>query len=228
MHPKVKIKGIREGLLIILGDGTWVELREALLAYLDDQGEFLKGAHLAVDVGNCILDTPDLLDLRNEISNRKLELRAVLSMSPVTEHNTQSLGLAIKIGRISPEIELPSIGTTLQEGGEAILLRRTLRSGYSIKNAGHVIIIGDVNPGAEIMAGGDGLVWGKLRGVVHAGAGGDEDAIVCALDLSPTQLRIAGLIALAPKRRGKPSPEMAHIKDNQVVAEPWDPKRERI
>jgi len=228
MHPKVKIKGIREGLLIILGDGIWVELREALLEHLDDQGEFLKGAHLAVDVGKCVLDAPDLLDLRNEISNRQLELRAVLSESPVTEHNAQSLGLAIQIGKLLPEKELPSIGTTVQEGGEAILVRRTLRSGYSIKNAGHVIIIGDVNPGAEIIAGGDVLVWGKLRGVVHAGAGGNEDAIVCALDLSPTQLRIAGLIALTPKRRGKPSPEMAHIKDSQVVAERWYPKRERI
>ena len=227
MHPKVKIKGIREGLLIILGDGPWVELREALLEHLDDQEEFLKGAHLAVDVGKCVLDATDLLDLRNEISNRQLELWAVLSLSPVTEQNAQSLGLAIHIGKISSEIEIPSIGTTLQEGGEAILIRRTLRSGYSIKNAGHVVIIGDVNPGAEIIAGGDVLVWGKLRGVVHAGAGGNEDAVVCALDLSPTQLRIAGLIALTPKRRGKPSPEMAHIKDSQVVAEPWDPKRER-
>ncbi len=70
------------------------------------------------------------------------------------------------------------------------------------------------------------MCWygGSYRGVVHAGAGGNEDAIVCALDLSPTQLRIAGLIALTPKRRGKPSPEMAHIKDSQVVAERWDPK----
>lgn len=228
MHPKIKIKGIREGILIILGDGAWVELREALLEHLDEKGKFLSGAHLAVDVGNCVLDAPDILDLRNEISNRQLELRAVLSLSPVTEQNAQSLGLATKIGRMSPEVELSSIGTVLQEGGDAVLLRRTLRSGYSIKNAGHVIIIGDVNPGAEIMAGGDVLVWGKLRGVVHAGAGGNENAVVCALDLSPTQLRIAGFISLTPKRRGKPSPEMAHIKDGQVVAEPWDPKREKI
>ncbi len=89
-------------------------------------------------------------------------------------------------------------------------------------------MIGDVNPGAEIIARGDVVVWGRLRGMVHAGAEGDESAVVCALDLSPTQLRIAGQIAVTPKRRGKPQPEMARISNGQVVAEPWDPKRERI
>lgn len=227
MPPKVKIKGIREGILIVLGEGAWTELREALLDHLDTQEGFLRGAHLAIDVGDCSLDVPELISLRNEISRRQLELRSVLSLSPVTEENAQSIGLAIKVGRSSPEMELPTVGTNIQEGDQAILLRRTLRSGYSIKNPGHVVIIGDVNPGAEIIAGGDVVVWGKLRGVVHAGAGGDEEAIVCALDLSPTQLRIAGFISLSPKRRGKPLPELACIKNEQVVAEPWDPKRER-
>jgi septum site-determining protein MinC len=64
--------------------------------------------------------------------------------------------------------------------------------------------------------------------MVHAGAEGNEQAMVCALDLSPTQLRIAGLIALAPKRRGKPQPEIARLTNGQVVAELWDPKREKL
>jgi septum site-determining protein MinC len=102
-----------------------------------------------------------------------------------------------------------------------------LRSGFSLQHPGHVVVIGDVNPGAEVIAGGDILVWGRLRGVVHAGAEGDEGAIVCALDLSPTQLRIAGQIAITPKRRGKPHPEVARLHEGQVVAEPWDPKREK-
>ena len=63
--------------------------------------------------------------------------------------------------------------------------------------------------------------------MVHAGAEGDEKSVVCALDLSPTQLRIAGEIAVTPKRRGKPQPEMARLENGQVVAEVWDPKRER-
>jgi septum site-determining protein MinC len=57
--------------------------------------------------------------------------------------------------------------------------------------------------------------------VVHAGAAGDESAVVCALDLAPAQLRIAGQIALSPERKGDPKPEVARIRDGQLVAEPW-------
>jgi septum site-determining protein MinC len=58
--------------------------------------------------------------------------------------------------------------------------------------------------------------------MVHAGAQVDENAIVCALDLSPTQLRIADQISIPPQRRGEPHPEMARIQDGQVLAEPWE------
>ena len=100
-------------------------------------------------------------------------------------------------------------------------MRRTLRSGRSVRHAGHVIVVGDVNAGAEIVADGDVIVWGHLRGTVQAGANGDAEAIICALDLSPTQLRIADLIATSPARRGEPKPELARIKDGQIVAERW-------
>jgi len=85
-----------------------------------------------------------------------------------------------------------------------------------------VIVIGDVNPGAEIFAGGNIIVWGKLRGTVHAGAQGDNSAIVCALDLSPTQLRIADKISIAPSQKNIPKPEIARLVDNRVIAETWD------
>ena len=101
-------------------------------------------------------------------------------------------------------------------------MRRTLRSGQRLRHPHSVVIIGDVNPGAEVIAGGDIVVWGRVRGVLHAGAFGDEHAIICALDLSPMQLRIAGHIALSPEeRRGKPVPEVASVRDGQIVAVPW-------
>jgi septum site-determining protein MinC len=99
------------------------------------------------------------------------------------------------------------------------MVQKTLRSGFSVSYAGHVVVIGDVNPGAEIIATGSVVVWGWLRGVVHAGAEGNEKAVVCALRLEPTQLRIATLIATTPKHKGKPMPEMAYIKNGQVIAE---------
>jgi septum site-determining protein MinC len=85
-----------------------------------------------------------------------------------------------------------------------------------------VIVIGDVNPGAEIVAEGDIVVWGRLRGMVHAGADGNDEAVVCALDLAPTQLRIADKIAIPPQERGEAKPEIAVVRGNQVVAESWD------
>src|SRR5690606_23505739 len=84
-----------------------------------------------------------------------------------------------------------------------LLLRETVRSGRAIHHEGDVVIVGDVNPGAEIIAGGSVIVWGRLRGMVHAGAYGDHTALICALELSPTQLRIADQIAVAPEGKRK-------------------------
>jgi septum site-determining protein MinC len=228
MNQKLQIKGIREGLLVTLGDQPWDEVHAALLEHLDQQAEFLRGARLALDVGNHALKAVDLGHLSKEIAERELTLWAVISNSPTTERSAQSFGLATRLFKPRPETSSPKAETAVQPAGEAILVRRTLRSGASLRHPGHVVVIGDINPGAEIVARGDVVVWGRLRGMVHAGAEGDEGAIICALDLSPTELRIASQIAVTPKRRGKPQPEMARISNGQVVAEPWDPKREKI
>lgn len=230
MDSKVQIKGIRDGLLVSLGEGNWDEVHRSLLEHLDAQGNFLKGARLTLDVGNQNLKAVDLGALSKELSDRELTLWAVVSTSPTTERSAQSFGLATRLpAHKKPEPEGKSMpDVTPHSGDNAIMVRRTLRSGVSLQHIGHVIVIGDVNPGAEIIASGNVLVWGKLRGVVHAGAEGDEQAIVCALDLSPTQLRIAGKISITPRRGGKPQPEMARLKDGQVVAETWNPKRENL
>jgi septum site-determining protein MinC len=227
MTGKAQIKGIREGLLVTVGEGEWEPVYQDLLERLDEQGAFLRGARLAVDVGNHVLKAAELGKLRNDISQRELILWAVLSNSPTTEQTAQTLGLATRIGKPQPEYPAARAETSLHSGEQAILVHRTLRSGFSLNHAGHVVVIGDVNPGAEIIASGNVLVWGRLRGMVHAGAEGDENAIVCALDLFPTQLRIAGHIAMTPQRRGKLQPEMARLTEGQVVAEYWDPKKTR-
>jgi septum site-determining protein MinC len=221
---KIQIKGIRDGLLVTLGEGPWPEVRDALLEHVQQQAQFLQGARLALDVGNHILRAVELGQLRDALSERGLSLWAVLSNSPTTEQTAQTLGLATRLFRPRPDRSIESAETRLKDGEPAVLIRRTLRSGFSLQHSGHVIVIGDVNPGAEITAGGNILVWGHLRGVVHAGAEGNEKAIVCALDLAPTQLRIAGHIAISPQRKGKSPPEMARLKDGHVVAEPWNPK----
>jgi septum site-determining protein MinC len=223
-HPGVQIKGIREGLLITVGEGPWPQVRAALLEHVERQAEFLRGGRLILQVGNHILRAAELGQLRDILSERGLSLWAVLSNSPITEQTAQTLGLATRITKPVPERTSGRSAETALAGEQAVLVRRTIRSGFSVQHHGHVIVIGDVNPGGEVIAGGDIVVWGRLRGMVHAGAEGDERSIVCALDLSPTQLRIAGQIALTPKRRGKSRPEIARLSDGKVVAEPWNPK----
>jgi septum site-determining protein MinC len=223
-RPKIQIKGIKDGLLILLGEGEWPVVRAALLEHIEAQIDFLRGARLVLDVGNHILKAVELGGLRDALSERGLSLWAVLSSSPTTESTAQTLGLATRISKPLPDRAAPPVDTSLHSGESAVLVHRTLRSGFSLQHPGHVIVVGDVNPGAEIIAGGDVIVWGHLRGMVHAGAEGDEGAVVCALNLAPTQLRIAGQIALTPQRRGKPQPELARLQDGRVVSVIWNPK----
>ncbi len=226
MIPSVQIKGVREGLLVTLGDGDWSAMLAALLSHIDKQVDFLRGGKIYIDVGSQVLHAVELSRLRDAVSERGLNLWGVLSSSPTTEQTAQLLGLATRLSRPSRQTQFRESSapeTNLQDGEAAVMVRRTLRSGYSLKHANHVVIIGDINPGAEIIAGGSVVVWGKLRGVVHAGAEGDEHATVSALDFSPTQLRIAGQIAQLPGKRGKSQPESARILDGKVVVEAWNP-----
>jgi septum site-determining protein MinC len=218
--PKVRIKGVREGLLVTLEEEDWSEARAALLDQVQARAEFLRGGRLILDVGNHILRAAELGQLRDALSEQGVSLWAVLSYSPITQQTAQTLGMATRLNRPAAEKAARPLETSLV-GDTAVLVRRTLRSGFSVQHTGHVVVIGDVNPGGEIVAGGDVVVWGRLRGTVHAGAEGDDTAVVCALDLSPTQLRIAGQIAVPPRRRGKPQPEMARLVDGQVIAVPW-------
>lgn len=110
----------------------------------------------------------------------------------------------------------------------------TLRSGQVFRHAGTVMVVGDVNPGAELISGGDIFIWGKLRGIVHAGAMGNERSVVCAIDFEPIQLRIAGHIAMSPKaasnepgrwfwrRSAVEKPEVARVIGKQIVVDVWD------
>ncbi|HPH97966.1 MAG TPA: septum site-determining protein MinC [Anaerolineaceae bacterium] len=231
MSSNVTIKGIKEGLLVTMGEGNWNDLKEALFRQIEDKAAFFQGARMALDVGPHVIHAAEMGVLRDRLAEKNITLWAVLSTSQVTEHTAQNLGLVIRLVSARPETEAQAealsrmADTTISSSEErALFVQRTLRSGYKIEFPGHVTVVGDVNAGAEVIAGGSVLIWGKLRGVVHAGAGGDEKAVVCAMELTPTQLRIASKVAIPPKRKGKLLPEMAFIQDGQVVAEEWTAK----
>lgn len=108
---------------------------------------------------------------------------------------------------------------------QTILVQRTIRSGQRIFYPGNVVVLGDVNPGAEVIAGGNIIVMGTFRGIAHAGALGNEDAIIAALHLEPSQLRIAGYITRAPEGdyASVYQPEIARVQDGIVIIEKYQP-----
>jgi septum site-determining protein MinC len=218
----ISIKGIRHGLLVTLHEGGWESLLAELERRLVASPSFFKGGRVSLDVGTRSLGEDELRAARDLLMRHDVMLYAVVSQNHKTEAAAQALGLVIDLGlERRPPAPEPS-GSTEPQLSEAVLWQRTLRSGQSIQHPGHVVVVGDVNPGAEIVAGGHIVVWGRLRGTVHAGAAGDEEALVCALDLSPTQLRIAGYITRSPEeRRANPVPEVAAVRDGQIVAMPW-------
>lgn len=220
---QIKIKGIREGILVTLEEGEWPDLEHALLNHIEKQGDFLKGAQLTLDIGNHILRAAELGHLRDILSDRGITLRAILTHSPSTEIAAQDLGLATRLSKPRSERTTRPLDTKLS-GDEAMLVRRTLRSGHNINYFGHVVVVGDVNPGAEIVAGGNIIIWGHLRGTVHAGADGNENAIICALSMSPTQLRIADQIAMMASKNKNTGPQVARLVDKHLVTESWDHK----
>lgn len=114
----------------------------------------------------------------------------------------------------------PAPSLQLVEAGPSTLYHAsTLRGGQVLHHKGNIVVVGDVNPGAELVAGGDVLVFGRLAGIAHAGAQGDENARILAVDLRATQLRIATFIAadsdVAHAERGVP--EAAFARDGRIV-----------
>ncbi|MBO8158784.1 MAG: septum site-determining protein MinC [Thermosyntropha sp.] len=109
----------------------------------------------------------------------------------------------------------------MPEYEETALIRRNLRSGQKCFARGNIVILGDVNPGAEVIAGGNIIVMGVLRGMAHAGAFGDENTVIAALRLNPTQLRIANHITRPPDGEViiVNAPEIARIRAGKVVIE---------
>ncbi len=252
-QARVNIRGTSEGVVVNIGAGDWNSLVAELTARLEQAASFFKGGRVALYVGPRQLSQEEVELLGALFQQHAMSLWAVVGDSEETRQVITALGLETELAASRPplrpyrepgrplsaastapagaaQVSPPSFADEageeeLPEGG-AVLVRRTLRSGQTVRHTGHVVVIGDVNPGAEIIAGGDVVVWGRLRGTVHAGAGGDDDAVVCALALTPTQLRIGSHIARSPG--GEPGrrilPEVASVQGDQIVAKPWGEK----
>jgi septum site-determining protein MinC len=110
---------------------------------------------------------------------------------------------------------------------EALFIKSTFRSGESLHHHGDVVVLADVNPGAEIRADGDIVVVGSLKGWVHAGASGDNKAVVVALDLSSSKFQIAKYQGVPPTSARRKSnsltsgPKIAYVRSRSIHVAPF-------
>lgn len=221
MSDLISIKGGREGLRMRLDDtADWTALLTQLELQLTRNRGFFSGARLTLDVGDRAMSEAQLAEMLRLIQQHGVEAEALSASARESRTAARAAGITARPLPRYPESS-PGAPVAAPES-EALLVTRTVRSGQVVRHSGHLTLIGDVNPGGEVIAGGSVVVWGRLKGFVHAGALGNAEAIVCAIELTPTQLRIADQIATAPKVGGPRSPEVARIEGGQIVVEPWE------
>jgi septum site-determining protein MinC len=218
MPNLIAIKGSKDGLRLQLDESAaWTELLEALRDQLSQATNFFNGAQVMVDIGERALEEDQFGTLIELMKQHGLRPDSLASTARASRNAARAAGITARpITRDVAESE---------ERGEAAFVQRTVRSGQVVRHYGHVTVLGDLNAGGEIIAGGNVIVWGRLRGTVHAGALGDRSAMICAIELAPTQLRIADLIAVPPAGRAERLPEIARVVDDQISVEAWDNKR---
>jgi septum site-determining protein MinC len=222
------IKGFREGLLIKLGEGDWDEIMASLMLQIDERQDFFEGAKISVDVDERVLRAAQLGKFRDSLSDRGINLFAVLGRSAVTQAVSESLGLFTE-KTIFEQGGKREAAANLCGGDDALLIKRNLRSGMSVQHPGHIIVDGDVNPGAEILAGKSIYIWGSLRGLAYAGTGGREDEIICAMNFSLPKLRIANIILTNYSliNKLKKVPKKAYVENGEIIITDWKTKKNR-
>jgi septum site-determining protein MinC len=158
-----------------------------------------------------LLDTRQLQELAESLNEVELQLKSVSTSRRQTAIAAVSSGYSVEQVQAESTLNLAST-TTVQPLADALYLQMTVRSGLEIRHPGSVIILGDLNPGGIVVADGDILVWGRLRGIAHAGASGNRECLIMAVQMEPTQLRIADAVARAPETSPLQFyPEVAHI-----------------
>jgi len=206
----VEFKGTKEGVTIYCQESAgFEEILRDLASRLQQRAVFFGQAKVRIDVGSRQLTETEKERLADVLAkNSKLILVGVQTSA----ERPSEVSPARRRGE-TDDLKLESF-----KEGRSIVIKRTLRSGQSVHFPGNVIVLGDVNPGAEIVAEGDIFVYGTLRGIAHAGRGGDRNASVVALRLAPTQLRIASVISRAPDEAALPNqPEYAYISDDRIM-----------
>lgn len=223
----VVLKGKKEGIDVVLDaqvgfDEICAELKERI-----------------ADAKNFFAEAKATIAFKGrELSSKEEEALLEIILSETTmsvsfvecEESPSEAPSNVPIQNVSAAFESHSISSLQCEEFPTVFHKGSIRSGQLIKYDGSVVVVGDTNAGSEIIASGNVVVLGSLKGMVHAGANGDAGCFVSALCFTPTQLRIANIITYIPKTSGRSkdakkqkTPSYAYVQDGQLYIAPlWD------
>ncbi len=197
------IKGTRKGLSLTIADDAEIsEVIDQLRQKLESARDFFGGAAVHI---------------------QPIERTMAPEERAALQRTIEDFGMILADDEPEPSVETGVRESSAPErefgiGDQALVIRRTLRSGQTVEHDGSIVIMGDVNAGAEVICSGDIIVLGSLRGMAHAGCSGNSEAVVLAFRLQPTQLRVANVITRAPDGavlRPK-GPEIARVKNKTI------------
>jgi septum site-determining protein MinC len=178
--------------------GSWQAGADPYEAVHHALGADPPAGRVVLEAGLWPLQCSQLQAITQRLEQAGLELDGLTSNEPSTLVASAALGLPSQAEATAEPEELK------RSGRELHVHRGTVRAGEHLEVDGAVLVLGDVNPGARISARGDVLIWGRLRGIAHAGCQGARNARIVALQLRPLQLRIADAVARGPE---EPPPE---------------------
>jgi septum site-determining protein MinC len=229
--PQVRFKNEHGKLLLILpsetndasGSGTlsyaWPEVMMQLRQRLQSESrnwEANTAVHLIAR--DRLLNAQQLQEIVEALALAKMQLRRVYTSRRQTAITASTAGYSVE-----QHVAVTQLNPAPAEAGEAmaepLVLKSTLRSGAEIRHNGTVVVIGDANPGSSIIAEGDILVWGRLRGTAHAGSKGNSRSRIMALQMEPAQIRIADFVARGPSTTPTQFfPELAYVTTKGTIS----------
>lgn len=210
MNNSVVIKGNKYGIIVVLSpEVPFEELKLLIAEKFKESSKFFDNAKMAISFEGRQLTNDEEREILDIIgSNTDMHIVCVIDNNAEKEESF----------RKTLEQKLMELSNNTGQFYKGIL-----RSGASLEFETSVIIIGDVNQGARVVSKGNIIVLGSLKGNAFAGATGNTNSFVVALDMNPTQIRIADTIARAPDKPVKQEvkeAKIAFLEDGNIYIEP--------
>jgi septum site-determining protein MinC len=204
--PPVRLKGV--------GDSLWVTFDPSMPVeriYEEISKIFSRLKHLSINA-KVVIDPGEHSDCDQLVEELGGFLKSKFQVSQVLKAQSRKQVIDEPVEMVPEATDAES-----HTQNDSLIIAGRVRSGQTIEARKHLIILGDLNPGAEALAGGDILVLGSLQGKAAAGQPDNKNAIVMALEFKPTQIQIAGYVVAGSPRLTGSAPEFAHIDNGQIV-----------